>query len=172
MKRKEILNIISLALALTSFSIALLLYGEISGFEQGCEALRRPELSEMQDAISFSSHGPTIYEFLKTRYFIVVVAFLAYAVGQLTKWGSLSPLVCFTSLAIVLYQYWIMVPVKSMVLERQIHYPYSDWLVRSLQLDWACAFAAIGLAILQLADIYVNRFIPGQKRLKHDRSVY
>ena len=154
MKNKDILKIISLALASISFIICLLLWGETSGFRQGYGAAIDIE-SINQISANFSAHGPNFFEFLIRRYCIIALSIYVYIIGRVTKIEILSHIICVSSLGMVIYQYWQMLQYKKDVLDNSSHLlPYKTWLLNSVWLDWFCSFIVALLLIVQVIILF------------------
>lgn len=155
MNGENLLKIISLAVASISFAISVMLWGEISGFEQGM--LAAYNIEDVNNMIKFATHGPNFFEFVIGKYSLIALCFYIYLVGKLIKTEQLSHIFCFLSLGIIVILYWQLFQFKYDIDDSAVLL-YRKWLTKSIKFDWFCFSSALILLIVQGTILFVYYF--------------
>lgn len=152
MGNKDLLKIISIALALVSLAACLFIWGQLSGFEKGYfyEVFLSPP------STGFSSSGPNFFQSINQWYFIIAIGFFIYSIGKFLKSLVLSTIICILSLSAGLYPFWDMISYKREVLAMKTKFSYDYWLNNSIYFDWFILFAAIILIFVQVT-LFITR---------------
>lgn len=145
MRSKDLLQIISVSLALISLGICLFFWGQLSGFEKGYFYGMFQEIPQT----GFSGGGTNYFHAINFWYLIIAVGFCVYVIGKYLKPLFISSIVCVLSLGIVIYPFWDMFQYKNEVLNISSHYRNDSWLNISIYFDWFLLIATVILMLIQ-----------------------
>lgn len=164
MRSKDLLQIISISLALISLFVCLFLWGQLSGFEKGYFYGMFKDVSQTK----FSGIGETNYfHAMNFWYLIIAIGFCGYIAGKYLKPLFISSIVCILSLSVVIYPFWDMLHYKNEVLTISSHYRDNSWLNISIYFDWFLLLATVILLFFQFI-IMINNSKTGIKAIEID----
>ncbi len=158
---EKILKSASILFAFVLFSVCIMLWGEIKGFEQGMLAASGIEDWESITQ-NFSVSGPNFFESVIEKYILLAVFFCVYLYGKIAVKSLLTHYISFTSLGIIIFLYWRLLQFKYGIDETAVLF-YRKWLTKSISLDWVCLLMTMVLIVFQvasLASIYLKNKIP------------
>lgn len=158
MSNKHILKILSISLASISFVFSLLICSHFTGFVQGFSAANDPTGEGAKIAKIMVPLGLSVYETFVTSYIVVAICFCIYSVTKLREKSTLSRVISFIPLIIIIYVYWRILYYKNLYLEENSIFGYSTWMISSAPFDWFCFFIGVVLLIIQLIILLTFHF--------------
>jgi hypothetical protein len=144
----KVRKLLSISFATIILLLCVRFYGECIGFDQGYSLA---EQINKESDIKLSGGWPTTYSFLAERYYFMGCFLILFLFGKMLKQEIISPLVCISSLGIIVYQIWLMYALKMERFQSVSNY---DILLRdSILFDRFCFFIVLLLLIIEIVNI-------------------